>query len=270
MPFTRAQATALLNKAEMGLFDDSRANALKKLDATGLARRIERARASRDRARDLLKRQKLAARARTGSKSGASGEAAQRSARKAELLAELLSRFQEARRGAPKPTASRKPAKKAAVRKRPAKKATKKTAAKKATRTAATKKTAAKKANATKKAATKTTTVAKKVAKKKVAAKKSARKAAKKPAKAISPRQALANTRKLLEAKQQHDREPQPWQALDPQVQHVPQPGYQSGQAAGKAQELHAGESRMASIHGSMGARDRRNQGKRDHRGDTD
>lgn len=260
MPFTRAQATALLNKAEMGLFDDSRANALKKLDATGLARRIERARASRDRARDLLKRQKLAARARTGSKSGASGEAAQRSARKAELLAELLSRFQEAKRGAPKPTASRKPAKKA----------TKKTAAKKATRTPAAKKTAAKKANGTKKAATKTTTAAKKAAKKKVAAKKSARKAAKKPAKAISPRQALANTRKLLEAKQQHDREAQPWQALDPQVQHVPQPGYQSGQAAGKAQELHAGESRMASIHGSMGARDRRNQGKRDHRGDTD
>lgn len=260
MPFTRAQATALLNKAEMGLFDDSRANALKKLDATGLARRIERARASRDRARDLLKRQKLAARARTGSKSGASGEAAQRSARKAELLAELLLRFQEAKRGAPSPTASRKPAKKA----------TKKTEAKKATRTAAAEKTAAKKATATKKAATKRTTVAKKAAKKKVAAKKSARKAAEKPAKAISPRQALANTRKLLEAKQQHDREAQPWQALDPQVQHVPQPGYQSGQAAGKAQELHAGESRMASIHGSMGARDRRNQGKRDHRGDTD
>ena len=269
MPFTRAQATALLNKAEMGLFDDSRANALKKLDATGLARRIERARASRDRARDLLKRQKLAARARTGSKSGASGEAAQRSARKAELLAELLSRFQEAKRGAPRPTASRKPAKKATARKPPAKTVTKKTAAKKATKTAAAKQTAVKKANATKKAATKTATT-KKASRTKTAVKKSTRKVAKKPAKAISPRQALANTRKLLEAKQQHDREPQPWQALDPQVQHVPQPGYQSGQAEGKAQELHAGESRMASIHGSMGARDRRNQGKRDHRGDTD
>src|SRR5690606_33194521 len=59
MAFTRAQATALLNKSEMTLFDDSRANALRDLDRAALAGRVERTRAARDRARDLLKRQRL-------------------------------------------------------------------------------------------------------------------------------------------------------------------------------------------------------------------
>ena len=93
--------------------------------------------------------------------------------------------------------------------------------------------------------------------------------AAKAPRK-ITPKQALANTRKLLEAKQAQARQPQPWQTLDPQREHVPQPGFQSDEAAAKANELHAGESRMASIHGSASTQDRRNQGKRDHRQDTE
>src|SRR5690606_4811495 len=111
MPFTRAQATALLNKTEMRLFDDSRANALRGLDRAALASRVERARAARDRARDLLKRQRLAAR--KGSAAGRDGVAA-RTARKEALLVEILERFSEARRQAP-------PVKKAA--KAPAKKA---------------------------------------------------------------------------------------------------------------------------------------------------
>lgn len=82
----------------------------------------------------------------------------------------------------------------------------------------------------------------------------------------ITPKQALANTRALLEAKQQHDRQPQPWQTLDPQQSHLPSEGFQSPEAAAKAEELHAGESRMQAIQGSIGTQDRRNQGKRDKR----
>ena len=76
----------------------------------------------------------------------------------------------------------------------------------------------------------------------------------------------MANTRALLEAKQEHDREPQPWQALDSERSHVPQPGFQSDEARAKAEELHAGESRMQAIQGSIGTQDRHNQGKRDSR----
>ena len=42
MAFTRAQATGLLNKTEMRLYDDSRANALRRLERPGLAARIAR------------------------------------------------------------------------------------------------------------------------------------------------------------------------------------------------------------------------------------
>ncbi|MBC7991126.1 MAG: hypothetical protein H7Y19_16300 [Luteimonas sp.] len=82
----------------------------------------------------------------------------------------------------------------------------------------------------------------------------------------ITPQQALANTRKLLKAKQAHDRQPQPWQTLDPEHGHVPQSGFQSPEAAQKAEELHAGESRMQAIQGSIGTQDRHAQGKRDSR----
>lgn len=94
---------------------------------------------------------------------------------------------------------------------------------------------------------------------------KSAAAGARKPRK-ITPQQALANTRALLEAKQQHDRQPQPWQTLDPEQSHLPSEGFQSPEAAAKAEELHAGESRMQAIQGSIGSQDRHNQGKRDKR----
>ncbi|RYG14190.1 MAG: hypothetical protein EON92_03000 [Burkholderiales bacterium] len=81
-----------------------------------------------------------------------------------------------------------------------------------------------------------------------------------------TPRQALAITRKLLEQKQAHDRELQPWQRLDGQHAHVAEAGIQSNEAADKAVELHAGESRMKAIQGSAGTQGRRNQGKRDNR----
>lgn len=87
-----------------------------------------------------------------------------------------------------------------------------------------------------------------------------------KPRGRITPEQALANTRALLKAKQEHDRQPPPWQALDGMPGAAPQAGFQSDEAAQKATELHAGESRMQAIQGSVGTQGRHAQGKRDKR----
>lgn len=95
MPITRAKANRLLNQSEMGLYDDSRANGLRDLDARALASRVKRARTARDRTRTLVQKQKLASRARTGSKRGASGADNQRSKDKAELMADILKRFEQ-------------------------------------------------------------------------------------------------------------------------------------------------------------------------------
>ncbi len=101
----------------------------------------------------------------------------------------------------------------------------------------------------------------------KTPAKSPARKAAGQAPRRITAKQALANTRKLLEAKQAHDREAPPWQALDqthaPAVRHA---GFQSEEAHARADELHAEESRMDAIQGSISTQDRHRQGKRDSR----
>ena len=139
----------------------------------------------------------------------------------------------------------------ATARKPAAKKSARKTA-KKATKQSA------------KKAATKRTT-SKKVAAKRTTAKKTAtrRTAAKK---AITPKQALANTRKLLAQKQAQAKATPPWQALDGHHEQVPHSGFQSDGARVQAEELHAAESRLEGIHGSISTHDRHNQGKRDQR----
>lgn len=135
MPITRAKATTLLNQREMALFDDSRANALRQLDEKALSTRITRARAGRDRARDLVQRQTLSSRDATGSKRGNSGNANARSADKAELMADILTRFEgqlakcQASAAAPAKTSKQAPASKAA--KAPAK-AVRKTARRRA------------------------------------------------------------------------------------------------------------------------------------------
>ena len=89
-----------------------------------------------------------------------------------------------------------------------------------------------------------------------------AKKAAKR---AITPKKALANTRKLLEQKQQHARETPPWQQIgSPSV--VGHDGFQSPEAAVQAKQLHAAEVRMEGNHGSISAHDRHDQGRRDNR----
>ena len=93
--------------------------------------------------------------------------------------------------------------------------------------------------------------------------------ARKRPPEKVTPDQALANARALLEQKQEHDRQQAPWQQLDENAHGAaPGAGFVSTEAADKAVELHAAESRLKAIQGSSGTQDRRNQGKRDHRGD--
>mgnify|MGYP006961546748 CR=1 FL=1 len=296
MAVTRAKATSLLNATEMGLYDDSRANALRGHSEAKLARLVTRARTARDRARDLEKRQRLASRSTTGSKSGRSGQANARTGEKAELLADILKRLEAQHRDTAKAekAAGRdkaKAAKSAATAKAKtataAKRATGKKAASKTTRSgkvasgaktasASTsakkpaKKAAAKQASskATSAAAGKApakgaskTAAARKDATEKGAAKKGAAKSA-----GISPKRALANTRKLLAEQDAKAAQPKPWDGLGNDGTAQAAPGFQSPKARSRALELHAGETRQAPIHGSISTRDRKNQGKRDHR----
>ena len=83
-----------------------------------------------------------------------------------------------------------------------------------------------------------------------------------------TPDQALARTHELLQAQQEQARQTPPWRLLEEQgTPHAADvEGHVSAEAAAKAQELHAGESRMRAIQGSASTHDRRNQRKRDHR----
>jgi len=85
----------------------------------------------------------------------------------------------------------------------------------------------------------------------------------------VTPELALAKAKALLEQKQEHDRRQAPWQQFDQGDQGSEQAaGFVSADAATKAHELHAAESRMKAIQGSSGVQGRHNQGKRDHRGE--
>jgi hypothetical protein len=277
MAITRAQASAVLNQSEMRLYDESRANAVRGLRVADLERRIERSRTARDRARDQLKRQKLASRSRTGSKAGASGNANARSERKAEVLADVLKRFEAQVRIAKQAEREAARAEKAGARgatgtktsARTTARTTAKTTAKKATKTA-TRTTA-------KTATRKTSDTASRAPSRKAASKTAAgpsdtgatprtRRKRGDGAGTITPEQALENTRKLLERKQARARETPAWQEAVPAEGATPEPGYQSNEAQGKAYLLHDAESRLQAIGGSVGTRDRINQGKRDRR----
>lgn len=223
MQITRAKAVALLNKGEMQLYDDSRHNPIRKFSVSQLESRITRARGVRDRARDLVRRQKLSSRQQTGSKRGTSGNANQRSKDKVEILADILKRF-ETRLGDAKKEA------KASEKESPR-----------------VRKAAVKKAGV-----------------KKTAGKKTARKGADGTGKRVTAKQALRSTRKVLAAKQEAARQPKPWQEVGSHGGQVSGEGFQSGSAARRAADLHAGEARLPAIHGSSATRDRISQGKRD------
>ncbi|MGV8923444.1 MAG: hypothetical protein ACOH1L_08875 [Thermomonas sp.] len=237
MPITRDQATRLLTQPEMGLFGDSRNPALRALAEKALASRVERTRKLRDKSRDLLQRQKLKSRERTGSKLGTSGVANVRTGKKGEILDDMLQRFETRLKqvqGAGEPVVKKK--KLTAASTKPGKVAKTSVPAK-----------ASAKASRTPKAATTLSG---------------------KPARtAITPKRALKNTRALLDAKQQRDRQPPAYLAIDSHAgTEQPRPGFQSGAAKSKAQDLHEGEIRMEPIHGSISTQGRKNQGKRDNR----
>jgi hypothetical protein len=94
MSFNRNHARALLTGAELELFNLSLGDAAEELPPRTLVAKIGRTRRLRDKYRDLLRRQKLAIRERTGSKRGASGVANVRTQQKAELFQEALARFE--------------------------------------------------------------------------------------------------------------------------------------------------------------------------------
>lgn len=297
MAITRAKATALLNQREMSLYDDSRANALRTLDQKALTTRISRARDARSRARDLVQRQKLSSRERSGNKRGASGLANQRSKDKAELMADILSRFEQqlvkvkkesaattsrktsatAGKSSGSKAATKKTRKKAstgtaaktAAKKVPAK-ASKKNAARKSTATKSAKKAVAEagagKPAATRKVSASKATTARTKRAGKTSSKTAKRAAPKKATRKLTPKQALKRTKALLEDKKARDHAPKPWESPPTGSGAEGQAGYQSKSAARSARRLHAAETRLPAIMGSVSTRDRINQGKRDRR----
>ncbi len=80
------------------MFEQSVGSALTGWSPAQLGQKLKRASAFRDKYRDLLRRQKLASRARTGTKSGPSGDANARTEQKAKLFEEVLQRL-DAQRG---------------------------------------------------------------------------------------------------------------------------------------------------------------------------
>ena len=93
MAFNRSHARSLCTDAEYKLFTASLADEITTLTPAQLRGKIQRARRLRDKYRDLFKRQRLANRARTGSKKGERTDTNARTAAKAKLFEEALRRF---------------------------------------------------------------------------------------------------------------------------------------------------------------------------------
>jgi hypothetical protein len=89
MAYNRNHARSLCTAAEFQLFAASLADSIRSLTPAQLKARLERARRLRDKYRDLHQRQRLVARARTGSKKGS----AERTKVKAQLFDEAVKRF---------------------------------------------------------------------------------------------------------------------------------------------------------------------------------
>jgi hypothetical protein len=103
MAYNRVQVRSLLSDSETPLFESSLGASCKALGPIDLRHSLKRARTLRDKARDLLRKQRLATRARTGSKGGIGGVANERTAEKVTVFEEIIARFEAeaARREAP-------------------------------------------------------------------------------------------------------------------------------------------------------------------------
>jgi hypothetical protein len=96
MAYDRRTARALCTAAELELVAASFEPDAGRLSDARLKSAVARARRLRDKYRDLLRRQRLATRARTGSKVGARPGTNARTAQKARLFEETLARFARA------------------------------------------------------------------------------------------------------------------------------------------------------------------------------
>jgi hypothetical protein len=94
MAFNRIQARPLCTNAEYTLFTSSLAGGVTELTPAQLRSKIERTRKLRDKYRDLFKRQRLANRARTGTRMGERPDTNERTRDKATLFDETLGRFE--------------------------------------------------------------------------------------------------------------------------------------------------------------------------------
>ena len=95
MAYTLTQARVLLTAAELAIFDQSRAGPIKELTAARLRTKVTRARALRDKYRDLYRRQTVATRKTAAGKRAAAGGDNERTAKKATVFEEVLARFEE-------------------------------------------------------------------------------------------------------------------------------------------------------------------------------
>lgn len=95
MAYQRTSARTLCTKVEYQLFEASLGKQIEALTPARLQGKIRRARDLRNKYRDLYKRQRLADRARTGSKKGAKPGSNARTEQKAQLYAEVLERFEQ-------------------------------------------------------------------------------------------------------------------------------------------------------------------------------
>ena len=95
MAYTITQARPLLTAAELGLFDQSRAEPIKALTLARLHGKVTRARTLRDKYRDLFRRQTVSVRTAPSTKGRSPvGVDNERTQRKADILQEVLDRFE--------------------------------------------------------------------------------------------------------------------------------------------------------------------------------
>ena len=94
MAYNRIQARRLLAATELPLFEASLSDTLGALPEARSRALIKRARIMRDKAQDLLRRQRVATRGRTGNKGGTTGAANERTAQKVQALSEALTRLE--------------------------------------------------------------------------------------------------------------------------------------------------------------------------------
>jgi hypothetical protein len=100
MALNRIQAARLLSDKEMALFEGSLSDQAPQMSDKQLQGQIRRVRTQRDKYQDLLRRQRVSTRDRTGTKSGSSGVANARTDQKVQVFSEALERLekQQARR----------------------------------------------------------------------------------------------------------------------------------------------------------------------------